>query len=453
MIRQRSFYHNVFALALPMLMQQMLNFLTQMLDPLMTGRLGETAVAAVTVASQPYFIYSTLMIGLTAGGQILISQYWGKKDLAMIRKTMTLMIWSVAAASLAAILMCTLFGTTILHFFSNDTALIAEGVKYLHIVVFAYMLNGLATCYYASLAAKENVSYSTAVYTISFFINLAANWIFMFGAGPVPAMGVAGAAIGTICARGFELIMALIYSESREREIGFSFRDLLHPDRTMLPHFLKICIPVGLDDLVWALATSTQMSVIGHISTAFVTAAGIANLAQNFAMTFVYSVSKSEIVLVGRSIGEGNREKTLQIGRTFLVMSLMVGAFASLVALGVREPLLMLYPGISEQTALLTRSLINVIAILAFLQSIEATCIVGVMRGAGDNHYALLADFLSMWAVGIPSGLAAGFVLHLPSPLVYLCMRADLVVKIPVVVRHILNGNYIHDVAVEYGKD
>lgn len=221
MLKDRSFRRTVIAITLPLAINNVMSFGVQMLDTVMVGRLGDSAVAAVSLATQPYFIYQVLLYGLVSGGSILVSQYWGQGDVSHIRRIMALMLKTVAAVSAAYALLCAVFPSQIMHIYSQDESIIGLSVSYLRVVVLSYVLAGLANSYFSALQAKEDVRVSTVIYAGSFFVNVIANYILIFGHLGLPAMGVVGAAAGTVIARGFECLAAWAYARFRERRLAF----------------------------------------------------------------------------------------------------------------------------------------------------------------------------------------------------------------------------------------
>lgn len=445
MIREKSFYKTLVRIAVPLVVYELISFCVQMLDTVMCGVLGDYAVSAVTVAGQPYFIFIVLVFGLTSGGSVIISQYYGKRDFAAIRKTMSVMFVTVLFSCLLFMLLCFVFPAQIMSIFAKDAFLISEGVRYLRIVVFSYLLSGICRCYTAALNAKGNTTAGAVISVMAFLVNMAANYILIYGKLGMPAMGVAGAAGGTVAARLFELAAVWIYFSKYEKEIGFTFRDLLHIDRSLIPGYLKISTPIILDDLVWALGSSTQVAVIGNMNAAYVTSAGVSSVASQAAMVFIYGISRASSIVIGQIIGEGRIEYAKKAGKTFLAIALCTGIFASLFVLAVRNPVLAIYPNISDSSRELAFRLIGVTAVIMLACGMENTCVIGVLRGAGDTEFAFKADAGCMWLIGIPAGMIGAFLLHLDVTAVYFLLRADVFVKISICTVRILKGNYIRD--------
>ena len=115
--------------------------------------------------------------------------------------------------------------------FTNDPVVVSEGVKYLRIVAFTYIMMGVTQAYLYIMRSVERVVVATVVYLLSLICNIIMNAIFIFGLLGLPKMGVAGAALGTLCARILEVVLVAIYARLFNREIRLRFKYVLHTDK------------------------------------------------------------------------------------------------------------------------------------------------------------------------------------------------------------------------------
>lgn len=444
------FYKQFFALMLPMAFQGVISFCVQVLDNVMVGYLGDSAVSAVTLANQPYFIFSAVVFGFASGGAVLISQYWGKKDIATIKNIITIVMWLVIIVASLYSLVCLFLAEPIMRIFSQDPEIVATGVSYLRIISFSYLLNGISNCYLSSLKAVENVKPSTVILCSSFVINLFFNYILMYGVWGLPRLGVNGAAIGTIIARFFEVAACVVYSVFMEKKIGYTLKDLLYINKKLWPDFVRISVPVIGNDLIWSLASSAQTAIVSNISTTFVTAVSIASTFQQIGMLFVYGTASSISIMIGKSIGEGKVDATQKMAIRFLKLSAGIGVMVCLLMMLFRYPMLLLYPNISAESLALAKEIMLMLSVLMIPLSVENACTIGILRGAGDTTFSLLVDGCCMWLIGIPMGWLAAYVWKLPVIAVYFFLRCDTLVKNAVCFIRIKKGRFIHNVTRDF---
>ena len=240
----RAFVGTLLAIAVPIALQNMISFGVAVMDSVMLGSFGDVAIAAANLGGQPFSILMSFGFGLSSGGSVLIAQYWGKGDIGRIRKVMRISMQLVFLASLGITVVCLLMPEGILRIFTKDEAIVQAGAGYLALVAFSYIPYSLSNNYMMSLRAVEKVKISTAIYGVSFFVNVFFNYAFIFGKFGAPRLEVRGAAVGTIFARCSELVMVLIYMYFRENTVGFRMHDCLKFDREMLPSYTRHSLPV-----------------------------------------------------------------------------------------------------------------------------------------------------------------------------------------------------------------
>ena len=230
-ITEKSFYRNLLAIAGPMAFQYAISFGVTLMDSVMLGSLGDVAISGANLGNQMQTLVMSCSYGLASGGGVLIAQYWGKKDMAHIRKVVRLAVQAVFCAVSVLTLLSLAFPHQILRIFTPDAQVIEAGASYLSVVAFSYLPYALASCYLSSLRGTEQVKMTVGVYGCSFFVNVIFNYIFIFGKLGAPALGVRGAAVGTVCARCSELILALIYMYTKEKLVGFRVKDCFTWDK------------------------------------------------------------------------------------------------------------------------------------------------------------------------------------------------------------------------------
>ena len=410
----RAFVGTLLAIAVPIALQNMISFGVAVMDSVMLGSFGDVAIAAANLGGQPFSILMSFGFGLSSGGSVLIAQYWGKGDIGRIRKVMRISMQLVFLASLGITVVCLLMPEGILRIFTKDEAIVQAGAGYLALVAFSYIPYSLSNNYMMSLRAVEKVKISTAIYGVSFFVNVFFNYAFIFGKFGAPRLEVRGAAVGTIFARCSELVMVLIYMYFRENTVGFRMHDCLKFDREMLPSYTRHSLPVLGNELLWGVGFVATSVIIGRIGSVFVAANSIAGVLNQLVFISVSGVANAAAVLTGKTIGEGSRGRVQKVANTLLLFSVLVGVFNCLLVL-----------------------------------VIDVTCIVGILRGGGDTRTAFVYDCGALWLVSIPMGILAGLVLHLPVPLVYVCLKLDSPIKAFLSLLRIRSGKWIRNVTVQ----
>ena len=423
-----SFYKILFLIALPITLQNIVIFLTQMLDIVMLGSLGDITISAASLANQPFFLFYMLTFGIGSGATVLTAQYWGKKELLPIKKIIAMIIQLSCLIGLIVALMLFLYPDKAMSLFTKDPEVIKEGAKYLKIICFSFPIFGFVNAYYISLRSVEVVMVATISTLTALITNASLNYVLIFGNFGFPAMGIEGAAIATLIARSVEFLIAVSYMFFMDKKLMLSLKNLFARDKTLFGDLLKVGSPVMINEFMWALGISMQAVILGHISTAAVAANSIINIVQELATVGALGIAGSAAVLIGKSVGEGKKQEALDRGYTFSILSVVVGIFVFALILSSRNFAIGLY-NITDEVKNLAHQMIYITAVLGFFISISTTGIIGVLRGGGDTKYALYIEILALWAVAIPAAYFCAFVLKLNPVLIYLVMKIDEPIK------------------------
>ena len=413
-ITEKSFYRNLLAIAGPMAFQYAISFGVTLMDSVMLGSLGDVAISGANLGNQMQTLVMSCSYGLASGGGVLIAQYWGIKDMAHIRKVVRLAVQAVFCAVSVLTLLSLAFPHQILRIFTPDAQVIEAGASYLSVVAFSYLPYALASCYLSSLRGTEQVKMTVGVYGCSFFVNVIFNYIFIFGKLGAPALGVRGAAVGTVCARCSELILALIYMYTKEKLVGFRVKDCFTWDKELLGEYFRHSLPVVGNELLWGFGSTVTSIIMGQISRTFVAASSITMVLHQLSFVTLNGVGNAAAVLTGRTVGEGSYARVQRVANTLVALSFGLGALNCLFILCVRPLFLAMYhvsPAVHEAAY----GMIGVLALLQLTMGVELTCVVGVLRGGGDTRMGFLLDCGTLWLTSIPLGFFTGLVLHWPA--------------------------------------
>ena len=148
--RPRSFYERLFRLTAPIALQNLITFSLGLIDTFMVSRLSNEAMAAVTTANVPVFLLISIVFGVQSGVGILISQYWGKKDMENISRAMGVAAYLGVGIALVLGVAFYLWPVAIMDLLSNNHELSVLGAPYLRIIGFSYVFNMLSSIYFSA---------------------------------------------------------------------------------------------------------------------------------------------------------------------------------------------------------------------------------------------------------------------------------------------------------------
>ena len=440
-MKLKGFYSSLVAIAIPVSMQSLLQNFVNMLDTVMIGRLGSVEIAAVGLGNQIFFILNMLLFGITSGGGVFIAQFWGKKDINGIRKSFGLMTMIAAFAAIVFTFLGLFIPYKMIGLYSPDPQVVKVGGDYLRIVCLSYIPTAISFSITLSLRCTERVKLPLVCTSVSLLTNAGANYLLIFTAG----LGVKGAAIATIFSRLVELLILVIWSYSHDYEVCGKLRELLGFDWNFGLKYIKIAIPVIINETFWGIGTSVYNAIFAHAGTDSFTAYSITGTISQLTWVFCMGFGNGIGVLIGKRIGE----KKLEEARAYALRSMwfmpMIGACVGVLLL----PLSKLLPFLFNVEPDIIKTATSILMILIFVYPFNSFCmdwVVGVCRAGGDTVFSAVAELVVLWCVSIPLGYVAAFVFHLPAPMIYLFITSESLVKAIIGAIRILSGKWLHEV-------
>lgn len=276
----------------------------------------------------------------------------------------------------------------------------------------------------------------------AFFINVGANYMFIFGKLGAPKMGVAGAAVGTLIARIFEFAVICGYLFLKDKVIGFRFKDLLAPVGNLWREYIRISIPVLISDGILALGNNSVAMVIGRLGESFVAANAVTTVTQQLSSVMIQGFSQAGAIVIGHTLGQGEKEKAKEQGYAFLGLGILFGLAAAGIVMLISGPMINAY-NLSPETASIAKQLMVSISVIIVFQATNSIMTKGVLRGGGDTKMLMVADNVFLWVASLPLGILAAFVLQLPAFWIYFALKFDQVLKAGWCVIRLKSGKWI----------
>ena len=427
----KKFYRNVFALVLPMALQNLINVGVTAADVVMLGRVGEKVLSGASLAGQVQYIMILFLFGLTSGATVLTAQYWGKGDKRTIEKILGLGMKAAIIVTAIFTVAALLIPGSLMRIFTSDPVVIAEGIKYLRIVAFSYVLMGITQVYLYIMRSVERVVVATVVYLMSLICNVVLNSIFIFGLLGCPKMGIQGAALGTLISRILELVLVFGYAHFYNKDIKFRMQYFWHTDSQLVKDFLVYAIPVVMNEVLWGMGTAANTAILGHMGSAAVAANSVAQVARQLATVVSFGLSSATAIYLGKTIGERKMEHAKAYAQQFVFLSLLLGVIGGGLILIV-SPFVTGFLALSVTAQKYLRFMFFVMSYFVIGQAFNTTLVVGTFRSGGDTRFGLILDMSTMWGCSILLGFLAAFVFKWSVPVVYMILMSDEIIKIPI---------------------
>lgn len=434
-IRDKTFYRTFFALTLSLALQSLLSYSVNLADNVMLGAYSETALSGSSLCNQIQFLLQLLCVGGGQGAVVLGSRYWGENRLEPIPHIIGCALRYCLLIALVLFGLAFLFPSRVLGLLTNDTAVIGEGVKYLRIICFTYLIYAVTTVLVTSLRSIGVVRIGYVISFSTLCINICLNSLLIYGRLGFPEIGIAGAAIATLVSRMVELTIVILYLKFREHRLCLTFRKLVFIDTSYLKDYHRVSAPVLLGEAQWGLAQMVQTGILGHLGAAAIAANSIATLVFQIVTVVAYGSAAASVITVGKTVGEGNEGQLKSLVKTLEMIYLINGLVSGALIFLVRNFILSFYRITPEAHALALQFML-ILSITSIGTGYQMAVSNGIIQGGGDTSFNMKLNLISMWLIVVPGAAAAAFLFHCKPVVVFFFLKWDQLYKtIPVVIR------------------
>lgn len=448
--KDKHFYKNVLALAIPISLQHLVTFLVGFADNVMVGRLGDDAVSGVYLGGQLQFLLQQLVVGLGSALLILTAQYWGKGDTAPIKRLIALVLRIGVIAALIMSLVMGLFPAQILSLFSDEAGALREGVAYLRIQSLSYLFFAVSQILIYAMRSVETTRVGMMASLVTLVFNVVLNEVLIFGRLGLPAMGVRGAAMATLVARIMECAAVAVYVFLIDQKLQMRLREIFAPAGRLLGHYLRYGLPVIAGDLVWAVNLMCQGAIVGHFTADIITAVSVTNTMNSLIYVWLNGLWGGVSIVIGKTVGAGKREKVKEYARTCQLLFIGVGLVSGALVFFGKEIFLLMYQGISSAAVSTARLLMTVLSCTIVGTCYQACCLGSLVKAGGDTSFVFKNDTIFVFCVVLPSALIASR-LGAPIWVVFLCLKSDQILKCIVAAIKVNRFRWIRELTSEQG--
>lgn len=442
----KEYFRRLTNIGIPIVLQQLVTTSLNLVGQVMIGQLGEVAVASVALANQIFFLLSLLLFGLNSGLAIFTAQFWGAEDVKNIRKVLGIAVFSSSLASIIFFLASQFFPEQLIGIYSKDPAVIEMGGQYLRLFSWTFLFFSVQFSYALILRTVGQARLPMVVSILALSLNAILSYLLIFGLGPIPALGVIGAAVAILISRVVECLVLLILAYRLRTPVAATIKEMMDIDMSFLKRVLPPVWPVALNELMWSLGITTYNIIYARISTESIAAVNIASAIDQMAFVLFSGIAHGTSVLVGNWIGAGDKEQAFRYaGRSMLIGFVIAIGMGGVVLL--LSPLILSLYKVSPEVLENAQKILFVVAAFMWLRAMNIVLILGVFRSGGDTRFGLFLDGIIIWILGVPLAYIAAFILHWPIYLVYLVVMCEEITKFILGIRRYFTRRWIHNLA------
>lgn len=445
-----GFWRVALKLAFPVAMQNLLTSSFILVDTIMVGQLGDLSLSAVGMAGQFGWFLNMITFGMCSGAAVFISQYWGAKDTAGIRRTYGIAVVSVCLISALFFVIGLLFPEGVVRIFNREPDVVEAGAAYLRIACWSYLATGVNMVFCIVLRSTENVKLPMYVSLVTTVLNAFMDYGLIFGAFGMPEMGIRGAALATVISAWAGPVLILAVSAIQRNMLISPIKELFGFNKRSIAEYYEKATPVIINETLWGLGTLLFSVIFANLGYQYYAAVTIFRTFENIAFVFFIGLCNASSIMVGKNVGAGHIKRAVEDSRRFVLFVSLCSVLTGVLIIIFRFQLASVFNlsgSITPETLKLTASLLLVYGIELPVRNLPYILIVGTFRPGGDTRIGMKLDLLSLWLCSVPLTTLAAFVFKLPFIAVFAIMyAAEDYLKAILCVRYYFTYNWLRPV-------
>jgi putative MATE family efflux protein len=398
-------------LSVPIIAANILQVGYQLTDTFWVGRLSAGAVAAVSLCFPINFLCISLAGGLPIAGTVLIAQFRGKQDERAVNHVAAQTLLMCLLMSLLLAIVGLALSEPIIRFMGAAPDVLPDAVRFMQVTFLGFVFVFGFFAYQALMRGMGTVYLPMFIVLGTVILNFILDPFFIFGWGPIPPMGVTGAAMATLCTQALATIVGLVLMTRRRAGLHLHWRDF-KPDWRMMGMLIKIGAPASVEQSTQALGMALMMLLVATFGTDPVAAYGIGTRVLSCAIIPAMGLSIATSTLVGQNIGANRLKRAVQTSNISCAISFVTLVAAGAVFFFTARPLTAFFMPNGGDAIGQSVTFIRIIAVSFGFIGLQQV-LTGTLRGAGDTFAPMLLAIISLWVLRFP----LAYVLSKHSPL------------------------------------
>ena len=405
----KEFYSIVLKIAVPIMIQNGITNFVGMIDNIMVGQIGTDAMSGVSIVNQLMFVFYLCIFGSLAGIGIFTAQFWGKCDMQGMRYSLRAKMLVAFGITAAGILVLFVGGNYLINTFlyeggnTGDVAVtLSEAKKYLNVMYLSMLPMAIANVYSSTLRETGQTVLPMTAGIVAVLVNLAGNYILIYGKLGAPALGVRGAALATAFSRIVEMLIVATATHSDKQKnpyIKGCYRSFKIP-ATLVKKFTIKGAPLLVNEALWSIGMTFLLQCYSVRGLTAVAALNISNTLSNVFNIVFLTMGSSAGIILGQRLGSGKLSDAKIWAFRMAVFSEEISIVAALLLLAISP----FFPSIYKTTDDAKRLAEHLLMISAAAMPLYSFSNVAyfTLRSGGKTMITFLFDSVFVWAVSVP---------------------------------------------------
>ncbi len=455
-----GYFRQLFRIVLPIAAQTLMTALVSVSDTLMLGAVNQESFAAASQASQVSTLENFIIFGVTAGISTMAAQYWGKGDKKTVERIQSIALRYTLPFGFLTMLLATFLPGPIMNLLATDPTVRSLGAEYLRIVGVSYLFTAVSQVVLTVMKNSDRVARSSAYAISTVILNIVLNFLLIFNPFRIEALrcveGIRGAALATSLSKLVEVTLCLLESV-RHEDVKLRVRQIFEKMTKLSKDFWHYSWPLIANTIAWGGGMFAFSVIIGQLggedNTSIISAHAMGNIVKNCCDCLGAGVGHGAAILLGNRLGRGEFEQAKRDGRSYVILSLLIGVLSGVVLLLI-SPLVVklahLMPDFKGgQAEYYLERILWMCSYYMIGRTLNTMLINGIFSAGGDTRFGFWCDLGNLWGIIIPAACIAAFACGAPPLLVYFILYLDEFTKIPIEAIHYKKYKWLRNIAAD----
>jgi putative MATE family efflux protein len=408
---QPRHYRGIFNIALPVGLESVFQASFSLIDQIIVGSLGATAVAAVGLSNNLSFILTLLYAAIGTGSGAFIAQAYGRRDMDEVSKIAAIGQTAAVTLGICSALPLVFFPNPILRFLGAQDELAKTASVYLQLFAASAPLTVMSAVTTATFRSMSD-SRTPMVITIgAVCLNTLLALFLVLGISGFPKLGVPGAGLATLISQGLRavVLVTVLYAAKKGMHWHWPIGSII---RQIGPPLFKITYPIALSEMLWGTSAFVYIIIFTRISTEALASSQIVTTVENLFIVAASGLAPAAVATVGQALGTDAKRTARQQARRVMYAALVAGLFftAALTCVSILLPVL--YPRVDKAVLNLAFWGAIIVAAVQPAKVVNNVLGVGILPSGGDTKFVLFSHIISSYAVGLPIAALTAFILR-----------------------------------------
>ncbi len=436
LIGTKAFYSRVFAIVVPMIIQNTITNVVSLLDNVMVGRVGTLEMSAVTIVNQLIFVFNLCIFGAMAGAGIFLTQFAGAGDNNGIRYCIRAKIIFGAIISAVAVAVFSILKNPLIEIYiANDTApldysaTLSHALSYLKIMLWGLVPFAVSQVYASSLRETGETKLPMLASIVAIAVNFVFNYLLIFGKFGFPRLGVQGAAIATVMSRYCEMAIILVAAALKRKKFEFlvGLYKNFHIPFGLFKKITAKSLPLLMNEFLWSASMAFLLQCYSVHGIRVLSAVNISNTVNNLFNVVFLTMGNAVAIIVGQHLGANRIEKAKE--SVWQLMALSIGC--CIVLGGIMACLAPFVPNIYKtepQVKQMATQFLFVVAALMPVFAFAHNCYF-TLRSGGKTLITFLFDSAFSWCIVAPTAFILANFTQMPILPLYIIVQSFDIIK------------------------